>query len=80
MDGSKTFVDICDAFIKSIVTKVIADHKVGKKTKRSKKAVKVVPVHNHKLSTEIHAGCPLCQSHGNVLDTAEFEYEIVFSE
>ena len=70
----------CDAFIKSIIAKVTADYKVKKKTKRSKKVAKVVPVHNHSLSTGIHAGCPLCQSHGNVLNMVEFEYEIVFSE
>ncbi len=70
----------CDAFIKSIIAKVTADYKVVKKTKRSKKVAKVVPVHNHSLSTEIHAGCPLCQSHGNVLNMSDAVYEIVFSE
>jgi hypothetical protein len=70
----------CDAFIKSIIARVTADYKVVKKTKRSKKVAKVVPVHNHSLSTEIHPGCPLCQSHGNVLNMSDAIYEIVFSE
>jgi hypothetical protein len=68
----------CDAFIKSIIAKVTADYKVKvKKAKRSKKIPKIIPVHNHRLSRGIHIDCPLCQSHGNIMDMNELEYEIV---
>lgn len=52
----------------------------GVKTSRGNKKKnikKVVPLHNHELCTEIREDCPLCQSHGNVMNLVEVEYEIV---
>jgi len=46
----------------------------GNKRKNIKK---VVPLHTHELCTEICADCPLCQSHGNVMNLVEVEYEIL---
>lgn len=53
----------------------------GIKTTRvntKKKALKkVAPLHNHDLCLEIRKDCPLCQSHGNVMNTNTVEYEMV---
>ena len=59
--------------------KSIKEHRVttGTKTSRSKKVKKCIPVHTHPISTGIEKGCPLCQSHGNMMCMNEIEYEIV---
>jgi hypothetical protein len=59
--------------------KSIKDHRAlsGVKPSRSKKVKKITPVHNHPLSTEIHAGCLLCQTHGNVMHKKDTEYEMI---
>ena len=52
----------------------------GVKTARGNKRKnikKVVPLHTHELCTEICADCPLCQSHGNVMNLIEVEYEMI---
>ena len=52
----------------------------GVKTSRGNKKKnikKIVPLHNHELCTELCKDCPLCQSHGNVMNLEEVEYEIV---
>jgi hypothetical protein len=35
------------------------------------------PVHTHVMTTETHADCDLCQSHGNPLDEAPVAFEVV---
>lgn len=47
----------------------------GNKKKSSKK--KVIPLHNHPLCEKISKNCPLCQSHGNVFNSEDIEYEIM---
>ena len=52
----------------------------GVKTSRGNKRKnikKIVPLHTHELCTEICLDCPLCQSHGNVMNLIEVEYEMV---
>ncbi len=71
----------CDEFIKRMFAVISTDYsltvQVKVKPKRTKKVAKVTPVHNHPLSTKVHSGCPLCQSHGNIMMLAENEYEII---
>jgi hypothetical protein len=52
-----------------------------KTTRGNKKKVvkKVAPVHNHPLCEQFFAKCPLCQSHGNVFNKDDVEYEIVIA-
>jgi hypothetical protein len=59
--------------------KSIKEHRTvnGVKTSRSKKLKKCTPVHTHPLSTVVEKGCPLCQTHGNVMCKSDTEYEIV---
>ena len=60
----------------------IKDHRVnsGTKSSRSKKIKKVAPVHNHELTNEIRKGCPLCQTHGNIMCLGDTEYELVVQD
>ena len=59
--------------------KIIKEYRTttGTKSSRSKKVKKCIPVHNHPISSVIEKGCPLCQSHGNVMCKSDIEYEIV---
>lgn len=52
----------------------------GIKTTRGnskKKIKKIIPVHNHKICTDLRPDCPLCQSHGNVMCKSVIEYEMI---
>jgi len=54
----------------------------GIKTSRgNKKKImkKVTPVHNHPLCETIFTNCLLCQSHGNIFNKEDLEYEILDS-
>ena len=64
-------------FIKLIVQQVVKDYSLNKKKSRSKKVKKVAPVHTHGITTELVKGCPLCQSHGNVMCLRDTGYEFV---
>jgi hypothetical protein len=46
----------------------------GNKKKKSVK--KIIPEHNHPLCETIFENCPLCQSHRNVFNKDDVEYEI----
>ena len=52
----------------------------GVKTSRGNKRKnikKIIPLHTHELCIEICEECPLCQSHGNVMNLTEVEYEMI---
>jgi len=62
--------------------RILKNHRIssGIKTTRGNKKKnlkKVMPLHNHELCTDIRKDCPLCQSHGNVMNLGEVEYEMV---
>jgi len=82
----------CDAFIASIVKKVSEDYSLSlkkkylvlvggdannKKKKKTKRVKKIVPVHTHPICKTLVTECPLCQSHGNVMNFKKIEYELV---
>ena len=50
-----------------------------KKKKKTKRVKKIAPVHNHPLCKTRVPDCPLCQSHGNIMnfEEEEIEYELV---
>ena len=58
-------------------TRTLSGIKVIRGNTKKKSIKKVAPIHNHELCLDIQKDCPLCQSHGNVMNTNTVVYELV---